>query len=98
MRINDLNKITKEDDEGQAGVLTTSDDYRGADAANLQLTKSKLEKLILELEMNINFRAENSHKFFNSGDKAGTGDLYNMKDALEKIHAGWDESSEIYGM
>ena len=32
------------------------------------------------------------------GDKAGTGDLYNMKDKLEQIHDSWEKQTEFYGM
>jgi len=83
----------KEDDEEKG-----PDFYRQVDAANMQHTKKILEKLIRELDVDIRYRAENSHLYFNSGDKAGTGDLYSMKDKLEQLHDGWDESSEIYGM
>jgi hypothetical protein len=34
----------------------------------------------------------------NNGNKAGTGELESLKDNLQKIHAVWDESTEIYGM
>ena len=72
--------------------------YRTLDAKQLNACKSKLVMLVEDLDHAIEFRARNSHLYFNSGDKAGTGDLYRLKEQLEKIHAEWDNNIEIYGM
>jgi hypothetical protein len=43
-------------------------------------------------------RKKKGHLFFNTGDKAGTGDLYGIKEKLEKIDDEWDDQTELYGM
>jgi hypothetical protein len=72
--------------------------YRTLDAKLLNACKLKLNNTIESLDHAIEFRAKNSHLYFNTGDKAGTGDLYRMKEQLEKLLDSWDESIEIYGM
>ena len=72
--------------------------YRTLDAKQLNACKLKLNNTIESLDHAIEFRARNSHLYFNTGDKAGTGDLYRMKEQLEKLLNGWDEAIEIYGM
>ena len=92
----DCNAVDENIDE--AGTLETSEDYREADAANMQHAKVKLENLIRELEVDITFRWQNSEKFFNNGDKAGTGSLSNIQDKLEKLRDSWDDETSLYGM
>jgi len=72
--------------------------YRTLDAKQLNAVKSKLNTTIESLDHAIEFRARNSRLYFNTGDKAGTGDLYRMKEQLEKLLNSWDESTQIYGM
>ena len=72
--------------------------YRTLDAKQLNACKLKLNSTIESLDHAIEFRARNSHLYFNTGDKAGTGDLYRMKEQLEKLLNSWDEAIEIYGM
>ena len=72
--------------------------YRTLDAKQLNACKLKLNDTIESLDHAIEFRARNSHLYFNTGDKAGTGDLYRMKEQLEKLLNSWDEAIEIYGM
>jgi len=72
--------------------------YRYVSDSQLSHAKDKLEALISELEYAIAYRGENSHKFFNTGDKAGVGSLMSMQSKLEEINDSWDESTELYGM
>ena len=72
--------------------------YRTLDAKQLNACKLKLNNTIESLDHAIEFRARNSHLYFNTGDKAGTGDLYRMREQLEKLLRGWEEATEIYGM
>ena len=51
-----------------------------------------------ELDHAIEYRGQNSAKFFNNGDKAGVGDLMRVKQKLEDIHSDWNKSTEYYGM
>ena len=74
------------------------DHYRWKNDSQLSIAKDKLEASIKQLEHAIQYRAENSHLMMRGGDKAGTGDLYKMKEQLEKLHDSWDEQTEYYGM
>jgi hypothetical protein len=74
------------------------DHYRWKNDSQLSIAKDKLEASIKQLEYAIQYRAENSHLMMRGGDKAGTGDLYKMKEQLEKLHDSWDEQTEYYGM
>ena len=74
------------------------DHYRWKNDSQLSQAERLLAVCIEKLDDAITYRAENSHLFFNNGDKAGTGDLYGMKDKLEKLHDNWDEHTEYYGM
>jgi hypothetical protein len=51
-----------------------------------------------QLEVAINQRSKFSRELMGNGDKAGTGDLYNMLDRLNKIIEEWDNETELYGM
>ena len=50
------------------------------------------------LDLAITFRYKHSHLMLGNGNKAGTGEMYRLKEQLEKIHASWDEATELYGM
>jgi hypothetical protein len=86
-------KVT-EDDEEEKGP----EHYRWKNDSQLSQAERLLAVCIEKLDDAITYRAENSHLFFNNGDKAGTGDLYGMKDKLEKLLDNWDEHTEYYGM
>lgn len=88
-----LNAV-KEDDNEEKGP----DHYRWKNDSQLSIAKDRLEACMKQLDHAIQYRAENSHLLLRGGDKAGTGDLYDMKDKLEKIHDSWDEQTEYYGM
>ena len=87
-------EAVNEDDEEEKGP----DHYRWKNDSQLSQAERLLAVCIEKLDDAITYRAENSHLFFNNGDKAGTGDLYSMKDKLEELHNSWDEQTEYYGM
>ena len=87
-----LNAV-KEDEEEKG-----PDHYRWKNDSQLSIAKDKLEASIKQLEHAIQYRAENSHLMMRGGDKAGTGDLYNMHDKLKDVLDNWDENTEYYGM
>ena len=95
-------RVVQNNEEGTVQITDDEekdvDFYRGLDAKQLNACKLKLNNTIESLDHAIEFRARNSHLYFNTGDKAGTGDLYRMKEQLEKLLDSWDESIEIYGM
>ena len=72
--------------------------YRDLDKGQLNHTKSMLMKTAGQLEVAINQRSKFSRELMGNGDKAGTGDLYNMLDRLNKIIEEWDNETELYGM
>lgn len=92
------------DEDVMESVTVTEDEekgiehYRYKNDSQLANAKDKLIACMAQLDHAIEYRAENSHLFFNTGDKAGTGDLYRMKEQLEKLHDGWEEATELYGM
>ena len=61
-------------------------------------SKEMLEKLIRELNVDILWRGHNSAKFFNNGDRAGTGHLESIVDKLQDINKNWDKETKLYGM
>jgi hypothetical protein len=81
-----LNAV-KEDDEEKG-----PDHYRWKNDSQLSIAKDRLEASMKQ------YRAENSHLMMRGGDKAGTGDLYNMHDKLKDVLDNWDENTEYYGM
>jgi len=87
-----LNAV-KEDDEEKG-----PDHYRWKNDSQLSIAKDRLEASMKQLEHAIQYRAENSHLMMRGGDKAGTGDLYNMHDKLKDVLDNWDENTEYYGM
>ena len=72
--------------------------YRDQDKGQLNHTKSMLMKTAAQLEVAINQRSKFSRELMGNGDKAGTGDLYNMLDKLNKLIEEWDNETELYGM
>ena len=72
--------------------------YRYVNDSQLSRVQDRLRLTISDLDHAIQYRAKNSHLFFNTGDKAGTGDLYGIKEKLEKIDDEWDDQTELYGM
>ena len=86
-------EVTEEDEE-EKGI----EHYRYKNDSQFANAKDKLIACMAQLDYAIDYRAKNSHLFFNTGDKAGTGDLYRMKEQLEKLHDGWEEATELYGM
>ena len=87
-----LNAV-KEDEEEKG-----PDHYRWKNDSQLSIAKDRLEASMKQLEHAIQYRAENSHLMMRGGDKAGTGDLYNMHDKLKDVLDNWDEKTEYYGM
>jgi hypothetical protein len=83
----------KEDDEEKG-----PEHYRYVNDSQLSRVQDRLRLTISDLDHAIQYRAKNSHLFFNTGDKAGTGDLYGIKEKLEKIDDEWDDQTELYGM
>ena len=83
----------KEDDEERG-----AEHYREKDKQHTDHVKAELEEIMSHLDQAITYRWENSHLFFNNGDKAGAGEMYRMADKLKELHAGWDKSTELYGM
>ena len=72
--------------------------HRWKNDSQLSRSKGHLEDTIKTLEMAIEYRSQNSHLMMRGGDKAGTGDLYNMHDKLKDVLDNWDENTEYYGM
>jgi len=83
----------KEDDEEKG-----PDHYRWKNDSQLAVVIGRIEGAIDELDNAIQYRGENSAKFFNNGDKAGVGNLMGIKQKLEDIHSDWNKSTEYYGM
>ena len=86
-------KEISEDDEEKG-----PDHYRWKNDSQLAVALGRIESAIEELDNAIEYRWQNSAKFFNSGDKAGVGDLMGIKKKLEDIHSNWDKETEYYGM
>jgi len=86
-------KVKANEDEGHDRQY-----YRDLDKGQLNHTKSMLMKTAGQLEVAINQRSKFSRELMGNGDKAGTGDLYNMLDRLNKIIEEWDNETELYGM
>jgi len=86
-------KAVNEDDEEKG-----PEHYRYVNDSQLSRVQDRLRLTISDLDHAIQYRAKNSHLFFNTGDKAGTGDLYGIKEKLEKIDDEWDDQTELYGM
>ena len=76
----------------------TTEYYRELDKGQLNHTKSMLMKTAGQLEVAINQRSKFSRELMTNGNRAGTGDLYNMLDKLNKLIEEWDNETELYGM
>jgi len=83
-----------EDDEEKG-----PDHYRWKNDSQLAQAERLLAVCLEELDKAIEYRSENSDKFFSGfEERAGVGSLMSMKEKLEKVHDGWDESTEFYAM
>ena len=94
-------KPLKEDDEmykRTADAEKGPEHYRWKNDSQLAVVIGRIEGAIDELDNAIQYRGENSAKFFNNGDKAGVGGLMGIKQKLEDIHSEWDKNTEYYGM
>ena len=91
--VSESKEKVKEDDEEKG-----PDHYRWKNDSQLAVALGRIESAMKELDHAIEYRGQNSAKFFNSGDKAGVGDLMGIKKKLEDIHSNWDKETEYYGM
>ena len=57
-----------------------------------------LMKTAEQLEVAIDLRSKFSGELMGMGNKAGTGDLYNLLDKLNELIEDWDNQTELYGM
>lgn len=92
-KVGSVTDSIEEDDEERGAEY-----YQEKDKQHTDHVKAELEELMSHLDQAITYRYQNSHLFFNSGDKAGTGEMYRMADKLKELHDGWDKSTELYGM
>jgi len=86
-------KAVKEDDEEKG-----AEHYRWKNESQLAVALGRIESAMEELDHAIEYRGENSAKFFNNGDKAGVGSLMSIKGTLQKILDNWEKDTEFYGM
>jgi len=91
--VSESKEKVKEDDEEKG-----PEHYRWKNDSQLAVALGRIESAMKELDHAIEYRGQNSAKFFNSGDKAGVGDLMGIKKKLEDIHSNWDKETEYYGM
>jgi len=85
--------VREEDDERKP-----RQHYIAKDKQHTDHVKAELEELMSHLELAITYRYNNSHLMLGNGNRAGTGELETLKSSLNKIHASWDEATELYGM
>ena len=71
--------------------------YRDLDQSQIEHAKLQLENAIGQLKIAVNQRSDWGKKLMDSGDRAGTGNLYNMLEKLENMRDSWDEETELYG-
>ena len=87
-------KAVKEDDE-EKGV----EHYRWKNESQLSHVKDKIESAMEELDHAIEYRSENSDKFFTGfEERAGVGSLLSIKGTLQKVLDRWEKDTEFYGM
>jgi len=86
-------KAVKEDDEEKG-----AEHYRWKNESQLAVALGRIESAMEELDHAIEYRGENSAKFFNNGDKAGVGSLMSIKGTLQKVLDRWEKDTEFYGM
>ena len=91
--VSESKEKVKEDDEEKG-----PDHYRWKNDSQLAVVIGRIEGAMDELDNAIQYRGENSAKFFNNGDKAGVGNLMGIKQKLEDIHSDWNKNTEYYGM
>ena len=72
--------------------------YRWKNESQLAVALGRIESAMEEIDHAIEYRGENSAKFFNNGDKAGVGSLMSIKGTLQKILDNWEKDTEFYGM
>jgi len=87
-----------EAEEVEEAKEASPEHHRWKNDSQLSRSKGHLEDTLKTLEMAIEYRSQNSHLMMRGGDKAGTGDLYNMYDKLKDVLDNWDENTEYYGM
>lgn len=87
-----------EAEEVEEAKEASPEHHRWKNDSQLSRSKGHLEDTMKTLEMAIEYRSQNSHLMMRGGDKAGTGDLYNMYDKLKDVLDNWDENTEYYGM
>ena len=87
-----------EAEEVEEAKEASPEHHRWKNDSQLSRSKGHLEDTLKTLEMAIEYRSQNSHLMMRGGDKAGTGDLYNMHDKLKDVLDNWDENTEYYGM
>jgi len=96
-------EVTEESDATEEVKLpeakpASAEHHRYKNDSQLARSKGHLLDTLETLEMAIEYRSQNSAGFFNNGDKAGTGDLYDMHHKLKDILDNWDENIKYYGM
>ena len=96
-------EVTEESDATEEVKLpeakpASAEHHRYKNDSQLARSKGHLLDTLETLEMAIEYRSQNSHLMMRGGDKAGTGDLYNMHDKLKDVLDNWDENTEYYGM
>ena len=83
-----------EDDEEKG-----PDHYRWKNDSQLSHAKDKVESAMEELDHAIEYRSNNSDKFFTGfEERAGVGSLLSIKGTLQKVLDRWEKDTEIYGM
>ena len=71
--------------------------YRDLDQSQIENAKLQLENAIGQLKIAVNQRSDWGKKLMDNGDRAGTGNLYNMLEKLENMRDSWDEETKLYG-
>jgi len=91
--VSESKEKVKEDDEEKG-----PEHYRWKNDSQLAVALGRIESAMEELDHAIEYRGENSAKFFNNGDKAGVGSLMSIKGTLQKVLDRWEKDTEFYGM
>ena len=72
--------------------------YRDLDKGQLNHTKLMLEKSRGQLKVAIAQRENFGKELMGNGDRAGTGNLYEILEKLEKITDSWEKETELYAV
>jgi len=99
--VSESKESVKEDDEmykRTADAEKGPEHYRWKNESQLAVALGRIESAMEELDHAIEYRGENSTKFFNNGDKAGVGSLMSIKGTLQKVLDRWEKDTEFYGM